>query len=196
MKNNNKKSFAKSNRANQPRGKVKTNYLRFALGVSSTGIFQKMSAIAQGTTNYQRTGDLIKLADLQFNALCVYGDAVGNAMRIVIFQTVGGFTPAALSDLFAFGGTGSEDFTSQFLPNLLGRRIHLLYDELLTMNPNGSNGLTIRRGWLKPKVREIEYTAGTTNIVNGEIWVVAMTDSAVIPHPALDLSVEIPYTDA
>jgi hypothetical protein len=196
MKNNNNKSFAKSNKAVHTRGKVKTNYLRFALGVSSTGIFQKMAAIAQGTTNYQRTGDLIRLADLQFNALCVYGDAVGNPMRVVIFQTVGGFTPGALSDLFAFGGTGAEDITSQFLPNLLGRRIRLLYDELLTMNPGGSNGLTIRRGWLKPSIREIEYTAGTTNIINGEIWVVALTDSAAIPHPALDISIEIPYTDA
>jgi hypothetical protein len=196
MEFNNNKNFAKSNRANQPRGKVKTNYLRFALGVSSTGIFQKMAAIAQGTTNYQRTGDLIRLADLQFNALCVYGDAVGNPMRIVVFQTVGGFTPVNLSDLFAFGGTGSEDITSQFLPNLLGRRIHLLYDELLTLNPGGSNALTIRRGWLKPKVREVEYTAGTTNIINGEIWVVALTDSAAVPHPALDVSIEIPYTDA
>jgi hypothetical protein len=196
MKNNNNKSFAKSKSANQKRGKVKTNYLRFGLGVSSSGVFQKMAAIAQGTTNYQRTGDLIRLADLQFNALCVYGDAVGNPMRIVVFQTVGGFTPGALSDLFAFGGTGSEDITSQFLPNLLGRRIHLLYDELLTMNPGGANGVTTRRGWLKPSIREIEYTAGTTNIINGEIWVVALTDSAAIPHPALTIAVEIPYTDA
>jgi hypothetical protein len=45
MEFNNNKNFAKSNRANQPRGKVKTNYLRFALGVSSTGIFQRMAAI-------------------------------------------------------------------------------------------------------------------------------------------------------
>ena len=178
------------------RGVIKTTYLRFALGVSSSGIFQPMTAPAQGTTQYTRTGDLIKLGDLQFNYLATYGDAVGNPMRIVIFQTVGGFAPTALSDLFAFGGTGSEDVTSQFLPNLIGRKIHLLYDEFLVMNPNGSNGNTVRRGWLKPKIPEVEYNAGTTTAANGNIYCVALTDSAAIPHPGLDMSIEIPFTDA
>jgi hypothetical protein len=195
-KENNKKSYVKLNKVVSKNRKVKVMDLRFALGVSSSGIFQVPVTVGQGTTNFQRTGDLIRLENMHFNLFAVYGDAVGNPMRIVIFQTVGGFTPTVLTDLFSFGGTGSEDFTSEFLPNLLGRRIHLLYDELLVMNPNGSNGNTVRRGWLQPKVKEYEFAQGTTNVINGQIYVVALTDSAAIPHPGLTLMLRTYFTDA
>ncbi len=195
-KDKSNKSFATLKRAGQSNRKVKVMDLRFTLGVSSTGIFQIPTTIPQGTNNFSRTGDLIRLENMHFNYFASYGDAVGNPMRIVIFQTVGGFTPTVLTDLFSFGGTGSEDFTAEFLPNLVGRRIELLYDELLVMNPNGSNGVTVRRGWLKPKIKDYEFQQGTTNVINGQIFVVAITDSAAIPHPGLTMALRTYFTDA
>jgi hypothetical protein len=150
----------------------------------------------QGTSTFQRLGDVINLKRLELQWFAVYGDNIGNIVRFAVIQTRGGFIPAALSDLFSFGATATEDVMSPWLPYILGKKIDVLYDSLFSLEFNASSAITVERCDIPIKVKSVEFVQGTSTGADGDIFFVMISDSAVIPHPSMNVVLRATYTNS
>lgn len=168
---------------------------RFALGITSSGLIQRWTPPSQGTTTYTRVADQICVEKIEVRFVCEYGDAIGNPIRAVLMQTTGGFIPATLANLFNWGGTGSEDVTSDYLPYIRGKQIRVLWDSLFSVVPNANTALKCEHLVLKPKLKMIDFTPGSTTCTNGDLFWVFISDSAAIPHPAVNIVTRVYFTD-
>jgi len=168
---------------------------RFVQAISNLGNIVRWTPPSQGTTQYTRVGDQVCVDKIEIRAVTTYGDAIGNPVRAVLIQTAGGFVPANLSQLFNFGGTGVEDWTSDYLPFIRGKQIRVLYDSLYSCIPNASSAVKCQHMVLKPKLRLVDFNAGLTTCTNGDLFWVFISDSAVIPHPAIVVQMRVYYTD-
>jgi hypothetical protein len=165
------------------------------LAITFAGQIRRWTPPVQGVGTYDRVGDQINIDHIEIFMWDVYGDAIGNVLRVVLIQTAGGFVPAALSNLFNWGSTGAEDVTSLYLPFIKGREIRVLYDNLHSLVPNATSAIRTQHMTVKAKLKLVGFNPGIATNTNGDLYWIFISDSLVIPHPAMNLLMRVWFTD-
>lgn len=143
----------------------------------------------------ERQGDVITPTALKFNWSWATGDPY-NVCRLIIFQWKpddNSFPPTgALNNIVNTTGLGSSAAPLEHLV-FDQKNFHILHDQLLATTDSGNN--QVRTGRINiygKKLLKIRYTNGVIAGHNN-IYALAITDSAVAPHPQLILSAMLEY---
>lgn len=164
---------------------------------------QLICVIPQGLTDSQRDGDRIMLKPrlyMTYNA--VVGDAT-NYVRFLVFQwkPLNNPVPTA-ADVLLTGSSGSIDFTSQYHHD--ARQLYkIMYDKVHRLAGNGSAATTpstsittiFQKVILKIPAKQQQYDSAGVNHTNA-LYLVTVSDSAVIPHPQYSATVKTLFTDS
>jgi len=152
----------------------------------------------QGTQNGQRTGDEIEFFKLDFSTTSYFGDAIGNVIRHIVFQIAGPApsTPLVVSDILS-PGSGSVPEVNSFIKPFYkeGGYIKVLSDVIYTLVEDSTSAVKARRGTLKPRVSKIPFFPTSVNIQNGVLYYLFISDSAILPSPAIDQVYRVHYRD-
>jgi len=147
-----------------------------------------------GNNSYQRVADVIYIDNIEIRMFTVYGDVVGNPCRAILMQTAGGYVPT-VTDVLSFGATGSQDTTSDYVPYIKGKQIRILYDSHYSVVPNATSAILCKHLKLKPKIKCVEFNQGATTVRNGDLYWLFLSDSLVVPHPAIDIAMRVWFRD-
>lgn len=166
------------------------------LAVTATGTFTTISLpTIQGTANGQRTGDEIFLDAIRFRSTLYFGDPQGNVIRIIVLQVYGSPAGIVISDLLSNGSSGFPDVNSFYTPFVEGKRYTILHDRKYIMIPNSSNSTRSVDFNCKNFIKKIAFTPGGSFAETGQVIMFTISDSGIIPNPALDYVYRIYYRD-
>lgn len=168
---------------------------RFVQAMNAIGTFVRWTPPTQGVTTYNRVADQIQVDKIEVRMYTVYGDAIGNICRAVLFQTAGGFVPVLPDDVFNWGATATVDPTSDYVPFIKGKQIRVLYDSFYSVIPNASSAIKTTHMVLKPRLKNVDFKPGTSTCTNGDFYWFFVTDSSVIPHPAVNIMMRTYFVD-
>lgn len=148
-----------------------------------------------GDNSYgERQGDVIDPQLLKFKYSWQVGDS-NNLCRLIIFQWKPDdnvYAPSVLNEVVDVSTQGTSAFplaTTVFDQ----KNFHILYDSLHSTVDTASNMATARSIMIYgKKMLKIRYTNGATNGHN-KLYYVAITDSAVVPHPQLRINLDMRY---
>jgi hypothetical protein len=175
---------------------LKSNDNYQVTGVTGSGSIPLCSYPAQGLTNEERTGDEIELDSFNLRMHIYNGDPTGNVVRVILLQVIGAKTSLALSDVFDIGATGVVDTTSFYVPFYERSGFRVLFDETFNTCPNSSkNVIIVKKFGIKPKIKRIVFVPTTTNAINGNTFMVFISDSGIIPNPSVDWVLRSYYRD-
>lgn len=168
---------------------------------SSTYILQDLSNIPQGDTDVSRDGDKIMIKSLHLRGLIAVGDTT-NFVRIIVYQwhpsdvTLSPTANLVLSDLTSPLNTPYNHDN--------GKMYSIFYDRLIALGSNSQQTVAIEKIWrfgnkldrrLKWVNQSIDYVAGTTG-GSDKLFLLIVSDSGGIPHPAAELFFRLIYTDS
>jgi hypothetical protein len=166
------------------------------ISVTATGTFSTIDLpITQGTANGQRTGDEITIDFIRFRSTMYFGDPQGNVIRVIFLQVHGSSTGFAISDLLSNGSSGFPDVNSFYVPFVEGKRFTILHDEKYVMIPNASNSTKSVNWDCKNFIKRIPFFPGGGFAESGQTLMFTISDSGIIPNPALDFVYRIYYRD-
>jgi len=204
IRRNNKKKFRKfCHKIAKCIGEKKYFNLAGTLSATAAGSIIDLSAIAQGQTDSTREGDQLTLTSVLFKHYWQVSTSTGadlyNIGRVIIFQWFPATTPTVGDILFPFG-TGLEPLGYYYHDTRYNYRI--LYDSTSTMTQSAvgvynENSVTRVRSAkiLKFAKNIIQYSAATTTGAY-KIWMLAISDSNVVPHPVLAYASKVNYKDS
>jgi len=163
---------------------------------NSGGIIAINLPVMQGTANGQRTGDEVEILAIECRRFYVYGDAIGNVVRFILFQTSGvGSLVTGISSVLSNGGSGAPDVTSHVIPFYGGNYVRVIHDECVNTCASSSKSIVYRSDRWNPEIKIIPFQPGTVNAFNGVMYLLVVSDSGVTPNPALQYSFRIWYRD-
>lgn len=200
--------------------KRNSEFKQFAADISVVGIYggsggallTHLTPVVQGVADNQRVGDQLTLNSINIRGVMLSGDGATanrfNDIRIVVFQYKDSDMNPLVSEMFL-----SNTVTSAAAQNAYSNRnidylaeYNFLYDKTYHLDyglQNASNygqtgilskhfEIKVPLKWVKKKV---QFTAATTNTVNG-IWLMAIGSSAsVATNPSIGFSWSVGYTD-
>jgi len=164
-----------------------------ATGVPGSGTVVQLNPIVQGINESQRIGSAIKPISLRGKFGVVGVDNV-NAVRILIVQWN--------DDDAIFGPTLARIFqdpiNSPWLGtlnenNMTGGMFTVKYDRLFTTSLNGQNAFSVN--FHTKKLRKVDYL-GSATTGYGNLYLIAVSDSAIAGHPTLAYQMRLSYTDS
>lgn len=166
-----------------------------------TGWSLQLDNLALGTAHNQRNGSKCKIEhiDVRIETYIPSGGDTTNTMRIVLFQITSNQipTPATVLQNDALGG-GGYNVVSQN-SELQSQRYLILRDITIPMSLNGPNchfmHFRINKKDFNPDITWND-TIGAPNANQGAIYMVAVADSAVAPHPQINWCSRIHFLDA
>lgn len=182
------------------------------LGLSSISygsgaiIYGLAASLAQGTADGQRIGNRVKLRGLRFWLPMQNGDT-NNMLRLLFIRpkgVIGSIVPATwIQDIF----NGTVSSTTQWTAPVNTERYQVMYDRTIRLAQQPADGSTstvmpmtkIMKGFFKLNTNvQYAYDANTTSYLpTKEVYVLAISDSAAIPHPgAIGGFVRLYYQDA
>jgi hypothetical protein len=166
------------------------------LAATATGAFiTVLLPVVQGTSNGQRTGDEIYLNRIEFRSTMYYGDPAGNVIRLIMLQVIGTPVGLLLTDILSPGSSGFIDVNSFYIPFANGKRFKILYDEKHIMIPSGNNStVSCNKSW-KPAKEMISFYPGGAFVETGQTLMLVISDSGILPNPALDYVFRLHYKD-
>jgi hypothetical protein len=204
-KNSSKKTDYKVSK-NQIRQMIKSSQRQNALKVidftyvntiGTATVFVALPMPPQGVLMFQRTGDEIEIDHFEMRLNLYVADPT-NLFRVCLLQYIGRQTavPAA-SDVFAVGSSGVIDVTSFYKPLIVGETFRVLFDKLIPLNQNSSTAQwTVHLGKMVPSIKSITFDATTVNAYTGQCYFALITDSGVVPSPAIDIMFRTFFRDA
>lgn len=145
--------------------------------VSSTGTWTKLTFPSQGVTSITRVADRIFLAKVEMIG-SVFTLGTQDTCRVIILQTKGLFTtPPATTDVLA-----AVSPLSHYAYN--ARDLYeILFDDLLSISPNGDSAINVIRSAVKLKIKNIKFVPGSVNPYDGQVYVLTLcSTSANISH--------------
>ncbi len=182
---------------------TKARMKAFDMVVASTnftnaGYLVQMTGLGQGTQNGQRTGDVITVRKftLNYRIYSQNSDAF-NTCRILVFRWKPNSTLVSPTLASVTNGTSITSsmwmydwqYSSQFV--ILYDRIHFLAGTATAPDVSGTQGASFEI----PLNLRLEYTGtGSTDHSNG-LYLLAMSESAVPPHPAIEWMSRIQYAE-
>jgi len=180
-------------------------WIDMAAGPSSidtvgTGWSLQLDNVALGTAHNQRNGSKLKIEyiDLRAEVYIPTGGDTTNTMRIILFQVTSAAVPTVATVLQndALGG-GGYNVVSTY-SDLQSQKYVILRDKSVAMTTNGYNCQTFHWKISKGFNKDISFndTIGTPNFNQGAIFMVAVSDSAVVTHPIINWSSRVYFQDA
>jgi hypothetical protein len=165
------------------------------LSITTSGDVVALSGIiGQGTTAVTRTGDSIKVKQLDCRFSITQGDTT-NVCRILCIYLKG--TPsgaATISNFLESGAGGSADVQSFYSAYQNGKSFEVLYDEVIVV---GQQWHQVQyRSFTIPINRGIEYFTSTTNSAAGEVYFIALSDSGIAPNPVFYMNIKAWFEDS
>lgn len=153
-------------------------------------------AIREGDSAYAyRQGDKIELTRLEFRYTWQVGDS-NNICRFIVFQwhpDDNVTPPSVLNEVVSVLGQGTVNFPHA--PYIFDKKnFTILYDGLINTCDTASNMATRPQtvNIYSKKLRNVRYTNGV-GAGHNNIYYVAMTDSAIAPHPQLRVHFRLYY---
>jgi len=156
------------------------------------GACTDLSAIPQGDTDITRDGDRVQLMEWSFRWAAVVGDAY-NLVRVVLFQWTPDTASVTPSPSNVIQTTGTINAPLSYKSIDFVKNVHVLYDKTVfvdTYHPVMVNQVLIRRFHDK----QMQFT-GATSRTNG-LFILYISDSAAVTHPAINYYSTIRYTDS
>lgn len=94
------------------------------------------------------------------------------------------------------GASGVPDTTSHFLRNSVNVKFKVLHDECFTLAQDSSVALVHRNLHLSGYNKKIYYTPGSTTTTGNGLWYLFLSDSGIIPNPAINASFRVTFKDS
>jgi hypothetical protein len=149
----------------------------------------------QGTANGTRTGDDIALVKLELSSTLYYGDALGNVSRIIVFQVVGYAAGISVGSVLSNGSSAAPDVNSHYVPFAEGKGFKILYDRKHITIPDGNNAIVNVNANIIPRTKKISFPPGTAFPNTGQLAVIVISDSGVVPNPVWNYCFRLYYRD-
>lgn len=165
-----------------------------------TGWSLQVDTLALGTAHNQRNGSKckVKYIDLRAEVYIPTGGDTTNTMRIILFQVTNNQIPTVASVLQndAIGG-GGYNVVSTY-SDLQAQKYVILRDITLSMTTNGYNNQNFHWKVSKGFNTEVSWndSIASPNFNQGGIFMVAVSDSAVVTHPIINWSSRVYFLDA
>jgi hypothetical protein len=167
----------------------------FLQSIDANGTVTKLLMPAQGDGVSERNGDKIWLKRIRLRFSMIYGDTT-NTFRLILFRwtqdnSIPANVPSTLDVLQGLNALQQYNFTHK-----QANQVHIIYDRTLTLSTNGTPNRVIdqvlygKRLGKKKIIFDAAITTGTD-----QIYVLAISDSIAVPHPALAGYVRVEYTD-
>lgn len=160
--------------------------------IDFNGTVTRLTAVPQGDTDLARDGDQLQLTSWQLRFAFVVGDAY-NIMRIIIFRwdmDDSEDTPTAPEILFNVGSTNSP-LSSFNQDSIRQKQMRILYDKLVTIDTyNPIKVFKIK----KRNSSKISFSGGTTN-GTGHLYMLVVSDSGAVTHPAIAYDFKCNFID-
>jgi len=164
------------------------------LSITTSGDVVALSPIIpQGTSAVDRTGDSIRVKQLDCRFSITQGDTE-NVCRVLCIYLKGTPTGAAtISNFLESGSGGSADVQSFYSAYQNGKSFEVLYDEVIVV---GQQWQQVQyRSFTIPINRGIEYFTSTNNSAAGEVYFIALSDSGIVPNPVFYMNIKAWFMD-
>lgn len=148
--------------------------------------------ISQGTSDKQYIGTKINISYFMMRFQLLYGDPQ-NMVRVLIIQDIVSGIPTVANVFESVGNTRAplSPFDRQF-----DKTYRVLYDKIFTLD-NANNPQRVAKIKLgMRKFRPIEFNNAVGTIEKGAPYAVIISDSGILPNPAIQAWWRIHYKDA
>lgn len=162
--------------------------------VGGTYVFTKLTTTSLGLAdNNNRIGDRIKLKSLQVKFNSVAADTV-NRVRVTIIRwnEDDTFSPPTTGQIYQNGVASIQSFFN--FDSLTAKKFSILYDKVLELESANNSQLMVKR-YIPLKGSRVNYTSGGST-GTGNLFFIYSSDSALSPHPSIDVYARVTYKDA
>lgn len=166
-----------------------------ATAVDFAGTIIDVSAVAQGTNDTQHVGDTIRVRSVENNISWVAGDNT-NLCRYILFQWKQSGVPAVADILLGPLSTTVAPLSPYNHDNR--KNFNVLYDSMVKVDAVALP-LTVRKSkiWKIPSfLRQMYFTAATTNRLKNGIYILVISDSGAVPHPTFAFNYKMNFSDS
>lgn len=154
-----------------------------------TGATYQLSAVPQGITDYNRTGDVFTVKRIRIRLQVIAGDAT-NMVRVIIFSWFPNTTPA-IGDIMTAVSTAEAPLTQNVHDNLSKMKIYA--DFIVAVATSQLN--VVKDLNLKCSAK-VQANNASTTLGTNHIWIGICSDSAAATHPSLGFACQILFEDA
>lgn len=154
-----------------------------------TGATYQLSAVPQGITDYNRTGDVFIVKKVVLRIQTITGDAT-NMVRVIVFIWFPNTTPA-VGDVLTTTSTAEAPLTQNVHDNL--SKMKILYDSIIAVATSKLNDVRILNLRCNAK---IQANNASTTLGTNHVWIAICSDSSAATHPSLGFACQITFEDA
>jgi hypothetical protein len=164
------------------------------LSITTSGDVVAVSpVIGQGTNAVSRTGDSIKIKQLDCRFSITQGDTTNVCRCLCIYLKGTPSGAATISNFLESGAGGSADVQSFYSAYQNGKSFEVLYDEVIVV---GQQWHQVQyRSFTIPVNRGIEYFTSTNNSAAGEVYFIVLSDSGIVPNPVFYMNIKTWFMD-
>lgn len=160
-----------------------------------------LTQISQGVNVQNRIGNKIRLLGFKFRLMCYASTDTINLLRITFWQYSGNsanYSPTA-PNLFENGSSNAAltpQPDSQY--NWAQRKTYKVqYDTTLGLSPQATPVVCLeQRVSIPKKWQDIVFNSDAATTGTNHLLLTVMSDSAAVPHPEIDGTIRLFYTDA
>lgn len=165
--------------------------------VSSSGYFQNLTQIPQGSSDITRDGDKLTVTSVSFRMELYSGDSPYNHLRLVLFRWNNLYQTPTLNDLFLIGPSTVATYNYMWNVDTIRARpgFKVLYDRTISnkVSNDGSSKLNTLIRKKIPFRTNLQFQAG--GLVGSSLYLFAISDSGIATHPVLSGMVRTNYFD-
>jgi len=168
--------------------------------VSYNGSFQSLALVDQGDYATKRVGNKVIPTSWTIRGSMTGSDNF-NFIRMVVFQwhDDNAINPPGIDDIFENTTGSTSALYSTFNRQHIGSQFHVLSDRLMRVSANALNPdinsariITNMKGW--KGLKEITFQGSSTYAFN-QLYILMISDSSTINHPAFDGYAVVNYRD-
>lgn len=166
-------------------------------GVTTTGTTTYLSGIAQGNTAIQRIGDTVLYKSIRIKGTIIVGDTT-NILRLILFRWKAktDITLPTIANILQVGSGSAQGVFSPLINDLRDQFI-VLHDKLYPVNTNGTASGTQHLFSIVKKLNvKAEYITTNSTFQSNGLFLLAVTDSAVLPNPGITWYSRISFIDS
>lgn len=199
----NKKTYIIAKKAARSviRQQLETKYFDFdtTASISYSGAIYQLTGMTQGSTDLERVGDKVSIKSLQIRGAVEIGDTT-NIMRVIVFQFLSdsATTPAFADVLQNFYLANTNAPLAPYAKDFAGYTTAILWDKTFNLHANQPQLLfdcmLTSKDFVKKARKNIQYQGGGQNGV-GNLYLLAVSDSAAISHPGITFVSRFRYLD-
>lgn len=159
--------------------------------IDSAGTVFKVTMPVYGTNASSRVGDKIRMLKLDLNLFFL--SSAETQFRFTVIQGIGYIPALATTGVFSPGVSTTVDITSHFRAGAIGRYFKVLVDDAFVMIPSSSNAQKAKKLRLDIPIKEGNFEPGGNDLFSGQLYIIAISDSTLAPHPGLECAARLWY---